>query len=76
MSEKDYCKHDYYVGCCDQCKIDQLQTEIDKKNEALEYIDGKLYSIIKTPKGFKRQDLLADAKKAKCRAEQALKGGE
>ena len=55
-------------------KINNLQAENEKVKDAMEYIDGKLYSITKPPNGFKRTDLLVDAKKAKYRAEQALKG--
>ena len=30
MAKKNWCKHDYYKGCCDACKIETLLTRISE----------------------------------------------
>ena len=57
MSKKDFCKHDYYVGCCTQCKIEELQSQnktlahnVEEKDMLLEnatILNQQLQSVIK-----------------------------
>jgi hypothetical protein len=71
MSDKDYCKHDRCVGCCDQCKIEQLQAENKNLSMIIKAIEE--WAVVDF-----NNDLLAFIKESKKMSadeiEQALQG--